>query len=156
MFIVFDIDDTLGDTAHRRHFIIPPGETYADYSVGAPGDAFKPDWDGFFEARVNDAPITPAIRVLNAFVAVGYRVELWTAAREDFRELTREWLARHDVNPDLLTHMRPKGNFAKTTLLKESWIMQDKPDMLFDDHEGICDMARRHGVYACAVGRHNY
>lgn len=156
MFVVFDLDDTLGDTAHRRHLIIPAGQVYAEYNAMVPPGDFQPDWDAFFAARIDDTPMQPAIDLLLALHAAGHRVEIWTAARDDFRDLTIDWLVKYNIPPELLTHMRPADNWVKTTLLKEAWLMTDKPDMLFDDHVGIVAMARSHGVYACAVGDNAY
>jgi hypothetical protein len=156
MFAVFDLDDTLGCTLHRRHLIIPAGQTYADYNATNPPGDFKPDWDAFFAARIDDPPIQVAIDLLLNLYHTGHEVEVWTAAREDFRDLTLEWLELHKIPGSLLTHMRPKNNFVKTTLLKEAWLLEHKPDIIFDDHIGICEMARRHGVYACAVGSNAY
>lgn len=156
MFVVFDLDDTLGATEHRRHFIIPAAQEYAEYNATQPPAGFKPDWDSFFGARLDYPPMQPAIDLQLALHGMGHRVEIWTAAREDFRELTLQWLAKQAIPQHLLTHMRPSNNFTKTTLLKEAWLMADKPDMIFDDHMGIVEMARSHGVYACAVGSNDY
>lgn len=156
MFAVFDLDDTLRNSSHRRHFIIPPGQVYVEYTaINPPGD-FKPDWDAFFAASIDDPPIAAGMDLLKALYHAGHEIEIWTAAREDYRAETLDWLARNGVPDGLLTHMRPRDNYTKTVLLKEAWLLAHKPDIIFDDHIGICQMARRHGVYACAVGDNAY
>lgn len=162
-FAVFDLDDTLGCTKHRRRFIIPPGKDYADYVAPKKGEAdaegFKPDWDAFFEARYDDTPIWPVVELFHALNRTGTHVEIWTAAREDSRDLTRAWLNdKCGIPHTKLRHMRPIEDYRKSVVLKEEWILKApvRPTILFDDHIGVIRMARSHGILGFAVGENEY
>lgn len=160
MLVVFDLDDTLACTKARRHFIIPPGKEYAQYTADQKAEAdasgFRPDWDAFFQARHTDQPIWPTIELLMTLSMAGHEVEIWTAAREDSRLVAEVWLEEHNIPSTYLTRMRQVGDFRPTIELKESWLRESKPHMWFDDHLGVIDMVRKHGVIGCAVGDNNY
>ena len=162
MFVVFDLDDTLACTKHRRPFIIPEGQQYATYAAHknkADANGFKPDWDSFFAARSGDTPLWGAVELFHSLTRNGNHVEIWTAAREDSREVTRSWLREQcGIDQRHLTKMRPIGDYRKAVELKESWLLSasPKPDIFFDDHIGIIRMVRSHGVFGAAVGEHDY
>lgn len=99
------------------------------------------------------------LELFHSLARNGNHVEIWTAAREDNRELTQKWL--HDkcgIARKHLTHMRPVGDRRKTSILKEAWILSAplKPAIFFDDHTGVVDMVRSHGIIGCCVGNNNY
>lgn len=146
MFIVFDLDDTLSDPAHRLHHICTPEAMH---------DA--PDWDSFFAARADDEPIWPILFLFHALHKHGlHRVEVWTASREDHRVLTEEWLHAHGVPKTCLTNMRSVGDMRPAVELKREWVLADKPDLAFDDHVGIVKMMRELGVHTVLVGENDY
>ena len=157
MLVVFDLDDTLADTRHRRHLIIPPGEDYVKYDARHPSGTFKPDWDAFFAARYGDTPIEPAVHLFHALVKAGHDVEIWTAARKSSREITEKWLVdKCAIAPAHLTFMRQAEDWRKSADLKESWVLQKMPALAFDDHKGVCEMMRKHGIYVGCVGDATY
>ena len=162
MFVVFDLDDTLACTKHRRPFIIPEGQEYATYAAHknkADANGFKPDWDSFFAARSEDTPLWGAVELFHSLTRNGNHVEIWTGAREDSRGIALEWLQNKcGINRKHLTRMRPIGDYRKAVELKEAWLLSasPKPDVFFDDHIGIIRMVRSHGVFGAAVGDHDY
>lgn len=148
MMIVFDLDGTLADASHRLHFIDPNGV------VGG-----KRDWDGFFAACGNDAPM-PAILVLCAMVANGHHVEIWTGRSEgpggSNRTITRDWLLEHTdmaVDPRGIRRlrMRAHGDHRHDDKLKAEWLQEVRDEgrevtLVFEDRQRVVDMWRRWGV----------
>jgi AAA domain len=135
-FYVFDLDGTLADCGHRVHHVT--------------GGSNR--WDAFFDACDQDTPIWPVIDTLKNFVILGYdRVEIWSARSESVRDKTEAWLHKHGIDPRLLTHMRPVGDYTKDTLLKKKWLDEARaadvqPTVIFDDRESVVQMWRANGV----------
>lgn len=131
--IVFDLDGTLADVEHRRHLV----------SGG------KRRWDQFFEACVDDPPVTGVILAFRAHQLAGARVEVWSGRSDAVRPQTEDWLARHDLHPDRLL-MRPARDTTPDDELKESWLDQadPAPTVVYDDRDKVVAMWRRRGV-AC-------
>ena len=84
--IIFDIDGTLADCSHRRHFV--EGE--------------KKDWDAFYSEMVNDAPNEPIVFICKAMLDYVYRssttddlrVFIFTGRPAQYEGKTREWLEK--------------------------------------------------------------
>lgn len=147
MLIVFDLDDTLGCTKHRRHHIVPQSDT----------NPFKPDWDSFFNARHADPVIMPMAKTLRTFYVAGFDVEIWTAAREDSRSMAMQWIQKNlDVPASTLTLMRQHKDYRKSADLKSDWMKRYRPDMIFDDNLNVIAAARELGIFACGVGDNAY
>ena len=113
MFIVFDLDSTLADTAHRQH-ILDNGDRKSSET-----------WNAFFDACDQDPPIQPIIDVLHALSVMPFhRVEIWTGRSDRVREKTMTWLHQH-VSSGFLAkasvRMRPEGDHRSDTELKIEW-----------------------------------
>ena len=76
---IFDLDGTLADITHRLHYI----------------QQDKKDWRGFFAACVDDAPILPTIRTLQALHKSGADVWIWSGRSDECKAQTVKWLQRH-------------------------------------------------------------
>lgn len=78
--IIFDLDGTLADCEHRRHFVDatksmehPPyyivkedlSTEIGGYENPITGKKFKPDWKAFFEACDKDRPIDPVVEIID-------------------------------------------------------------------------------------------
>ena len=159
MNIVFDLDGTLAGTDHRLHFI----------------EQQPKDWDSFFGACLEDAPLWPAIFVLEAMLSHDHRIEIWTGRSEGWggsvKEKTRLWLARHMPRVGVVTY--PPNEFFRTTHdrmridlrmrgyedhrndydLKKAWLAEAReqnraPELVFEDRDRVVEMWRSEGV-AC-------
>lgn len=54
--IIFDLDGTLADIRHRRHFVENPNKKYGlDIRLSDDEEKWNPDWDAFHKACVDDA-----------------------------------------------------------------------------------------------------
>lgn len=111
--IIFDLDGTLADCEHRRHFIDPSkrndcyyhslstltqkeGWYYKDVfltSLPPKSKKFIPDWKLFFEPCDKDIPIEPTMRTFSKYW-IGEKpchVEIWSGRCESVREKTLNW-----------------------------------------------------------------
>lgn len=134
MFCIFDLDGTLANIEHRRHHLD------------------RKDWDAFFAACVDDLPNEPVIAALQAHLNALHRVEIWSARSEVVRHETVAWLHRVGIPGGLLVNMRARGDYTPDVALKRSWLHaihpDERPDIVYDDRQGVVDMWREEGI-AC-------
>ena len=134
--VVFDIDGTLANNAHRVHYLEGVG---------------KKDWDSFFALQGADSPYENVVDLLNMYLArLEVHVAILTGRGEEWRGVTEEWLLGNDIDYHSLT-MRPLGDRTDDNILKlnqiQTWQDQGYNVIgLFDDRKRICDAAREHGV----------
>jgi predicted secreted acid phosphatase len=91
--VVFDLDSTLADTRPRRHLCptVNPERTWEDYAQGC----------------ANDLPIAGGIRLLHLLWDAGHSIHILSWRSNSARELTIDWLARHNVVHDKLILRMP-------------------------------------------------
>jgi predicted kinase len=132
MFVVFDLDGTLADGAHRQPLV----------SDG------KKDWRAYFAACPGDKPIAPVVAVMHRHMAAGDRVEIWSARSAEVEAETRAWLIEHGIGAHLLKHMRAVGDHTNDAKLKLSWLAatDPKPDVFYDDRQRVVDAYRSAGM----------
>lgn len=149
MFIVFDLDDTLADTAHREHILEAPH----------PDENTK--WNTFFEACDGDTLIPEIANILNAlaFPPFKNRVEIWTARSASVFPQTRLWLQQNIEAYSAIQaiRMRPEGDYRPDIEIKAEWIKTyGKPDLAFDDRDKVVRWWRSQGVTCCQVRESRY
>ena len=128
---VFDLDNTLADTAHRQHFL----------------QARPKDWDGFFAAAPADPPLADGV-ALAVDSARDCEVVYLTGRPERCRRDTLDWLAAHGL-PDGDLHMRGDADrrparFTKLATLRRLGRSR-AVRFLVDDDDLVCDDAERAG-----------
>ncbi len=175
--IIFDLDGTLADCEHRRHFVdaskIPILMIGEEYN---PEDLWKPDWQSFCEACELDKPIDPVISIWNDQISLGAmgNHQIWSARCESVREKTEKWLHQHLLcfEPHQLK-MRPIGDNTPDGELKERWLdelwpklesptkenmekVYDRPnvDFVFDSDPESIKMWRRRGIFVFNCCQH--
>jgi predicted kinase len=148
-FFIMDFDGTLANIEHRAHYVRDGNR----------------QWDKFFDECDKDLPEKEVIAVLRALCDAGHRVEIWSGRSDAVREKSEDWLDKHvghvlDRNGDnfvpassLLKRMRPHNDFQSDVELKRSWLHEEetKPDMIFDDRQGVVDMWREEGIKCSQV-----
>ena len=82
--IVYDIDGTLADASHRRHFV--GGE--------------KKDWQQFLKASAEDKLVQSAADMWAEHVREGYVIIVMSGRPAWLAETTRLWLAKHGLHPE--------------------------------------------------------
>ncbi len=137
MFFVFDLDGTLADVEHRRHFV----------------NCAKPDWRSFYKSCVTDKPITSVVAALKSHVAAGHRVEIWSGRSDEVRAETLDWLSDNGIEPNLLTHMRRANDYLPDDELKRNWLhaCDACPDAVYDDRNKVVAMWREEGIQCFQV-----
>ena len=139
---IFDLDGTLADLTHRRHFV--------DKKVG------RKDWDAFHAACVDDAPIWPVIHTMRTLQAAGAECWVVSGRSDAVYDQTVDWVTRHDCAPSRLL-MRKAGDYTPDDVLKESWLRSwPSADVarivaVFDDRDRVVAMWRRHGIQCFQV-----
>jgi len=151
--IIFDLDGTLADCEHRRHFVDPlaprPGgedyqlsryspelniEYFHKYGNGKAGFFYRdthkrwqPDWKSFYEACDNDEPILPTLGILNRLLYTEKKVEIWSGRSECVREKTEKWLVKNSIFSSKYSFeikMRPIGDTTPDDEMKERWLRE--------------------------------
>jgi len=140
--LIFDMDGTLADVAHRRHHV----------------EARPKNWAAFNAAMHKDEPNTPIIEVARIFADAGWHILICTGREERYRAVTEEWLARHAVPYERL-YMRPTGDYrpdhvVKMEILGEIRAQGFDPHISVDDRSSVVAMWREAGLTClqCAEG----
>lgn len=172
--IIFDLDGTLADCEHRRHFVVKPKqpECTCDPQIYGydepPCDIhdwidWKPDWKSFYEACDKDPPIQPVIDIWNQQISLGMMDvhQIWSGRCESVRDKTEKWLDKHLLcfNPKNLK-MRLIGDSTPDDVLKEQWLDEaindgKTIDFVFDDSETCCNMWKRRGIFVFNCCQHD-
>ncbi len=175
--IIFDLDGTLADCEHRRHFVDRDKNldlriySEKDNIVHKVGDStlfkWQPDWRSFYEACDKDTPINP---VKEFFTNILYypcnrHVEIWSGRCESVREKTIKWLLKEIFDDDegvkyidRMLKMRPMDDNTPDDKLKERWldeaIVDGKTiDFVVDDRPKVVRMWRRRGIFVFDVNQ---
>lgn len=137
---IFDLDGTLADITHRLHYIT----------------GVEKDWDAFFAACEDDAPIGPTMMLLDSILANGLGVEIWTGRSSAVREQTERWLNKHGVY-GVKVVMREEGDHRHDTVIKKEWldalpgICRAKIAAVFEDRASVVKMWRDSGLVCYQV-----
>jgi hypothetical protein len=144
--IIIDIDGTLANCDHRRHFV--------DHSRGSQ------DWNSFYKFMDKDSVNKWCSEILEAFRLLHYK-EIFVSGRpENYRDVTMEWLGRNNLISGFETLlMRKAGDFREDSLVKEEIYYADiQPfySVLFaiDDRLQVVKTWRKLGIIClhCADG----
>lgn len=87
--VLVDLDSTLADTSHRHHLVLA-GE-----------DRDRTDWVAYSMACADDVPIAGTHQLVR-LLAADHRIAIVSSRDEKARQLTEQWLERHDVPYDEL------------------------------------------------------
>ena|ERR1700728_1405229 len=132
MSIIVDIDGTIADNSHRQHIL----------------DTEPKNWDEFFLGCYDDEPIQPVIDVVQA-LSVYHEILIVTGRSEKYRELTKLWLKKHEIDY-LKLYMRPEGDYRPDHEMKEEILKKIRlhfdPTLAIDDRQSVVDMWRRNGL----------
>lgn len=156
--VVFDLDGTLCDVSHRRHFV-----------------AKKPkNWSAFFAGLVDDPPVENVVNLCQHFIHQScngksrVRVVFCSGRGEEYRAETEEWLNEHVWSfgdgtlrwrPRLDLRMRPAKDNRPDDIIKKEMLDQLRAEghdiwFVVDDRQRVVNMWRANGVTVlqCAPG----
>jgi len=137
--IVFDIDGTLANTEHRKHWV-----------------ASKPkNWPAWNAGMANDTPHTDIVELLDMFAARGDRIVLCSGRGEETRGVTTEWFRQHGIDFNAL-YMRAEKDYRKDSIVKVELLDQIRSDfgepwLWFDDRSSVVQIIRAQGVRVLQV-----
>ena len=133
--ILFDVDGTIADCSHRRHLV-----------------RNKPkNWPAFFKAQINDTPIEPVCTILRELYKEGkYEIVIFSARPDSYKDLTKEWLAKHNIDYHHL-YMREAKDSRDDSITKLEMLTKLRQDGLepiavFDDRPKVVRMWREQGI----------
>ena len=134
--MIFDLDGVLANADHRQHLLQPKG-------------GGRKDWKTFFSRAGDDAIFEEVARLTNLLNPVLNRV-LLTARPTTIKDITVEWLERHDLAWDLLV-MRPQGEFSPSPVAKRHAVNELRAYgfellLAFDDDRRNVDMFHDEGI----------
>ena len=141
---VFDIDGTLADLTHRRHYV-----------------RTKPkNWGAFEKAIPMDDPIPFVVKYLLDLHDEGKTIILASGRGEQSRDNTTQWLDRWTL-PYTRLYMRAFKDYRADDIIKEELLDQMisdgyTPDIVFDDRDRVVDMWRRRGIKTIQVAEGNF
>lgn len=142
--VIFDIDGTLANCNHRRHFV--------------DGTHDKKDFDAFYDAMALDTINYKIHQMCNMYYMNDWHVIICTGRPEKYREITEKWLKSYGVfYKELL--MRPDElRYSPDYLIKEDMLatirLEREVHFCVDDRKQVVDMYRRNGclVLQCDTG----
>lgn len=131
--VIFDIDGTLADCEHRRHFIAQPPKK----------------WKQYFAAMLHDTPMLPQIKLAHAFAECGYEIVYLTGRPERYRDDTAAWMQQHKLPIGKLlmrqeSDKSPAPDFKRRVLQHE--IGLDRIRMVVDDDPRVLGMLVLAGI----------
>ncbi|WP_156725128.1 phosphatase domain-containing protein [Streptomyces apocyni] len=128
---VFDLDNTLADTAHRQRYL----------------ERRPRDWSAFFAAAPHDPPLRQGVELVLSS-AEECEVQYLTGRPERCRADTVEWLERHGLPPGRVwmrrNDDRRPARHTKLAILRRL-ARGRQVRILVDDDELVCDEAERAG-----------
>lgn len=144
--IIVDIDGTLSDPSHRKHFI----------------EKDPKDWKGFLSSEeiLKDGLHKWCSVLIDMLWDKDVKIILLTGRSGDpvTREATKKWLNDYGVNWDALI-MRPENDYRSDTIIKQELYekhIKDKYNILFalEDRKQVAHMWRCCGITClhCAEG----
>lgn len=136
--VIFDLDGTVTDCEHRKHFI----------------DGKIKNWDAFYAALEADSikeEIASIWRMLSANSE--YKIYVLTGRPKAYKDKTDEWLLRHELYYTDI-YMRDDGDFTADDVLKKAWITSigvSNVAMAFEDRDRVVKMYRDLGITCLQV-----
>lgn len=142
MDVIFDIDGTLADCTHRRHYVV----------------SHPKNWKAFFATVEHDTLIKPVAQLLRALLSSGHKVICCSGRPEDIRNATEQWLYSHGLFPHRL-YMRKTDDYRPDDIIKAE-LLEDiradgfNPILAVEDRSRIVKVWRYHGLTClqCAEG----
>ena len=132
--IIFDVDGTLMDIEHRKHFVQD-----------------KPkNWKQFMIEMKNDTPRKEIFAIAHEAKANGHRIIVSSGRNERDRELTTSQLASEGLVPDIFL-MRADDDFRSDDLVKKDLLNEMiergfNPILAIDDRNQVVEMWRANDI----------
>jgi len=144
MDIIFDVDGTLMDIEHRRHFVTQRPK----------------DFNAFRAATKDDTPKHEIFAIAKAMKAAGHRIIISSGRNKSQMDITVEQISSQGLSFDAI-FMRSNNDFRPDFEVKEGMLVKMTgqgfdPIMAFDDRQQVVDMWRRHGITVMQVAEGDF
>ncbi len=141
--VLVDMDGTLADCEHRRHYV---------------RSTRTKNWPAFFAACDQDPPMPHVREWVNA-LAEDHCICIVSGRPTDLCGIkTEEWLARHGVRYDHL-FMRDRGDSRPDTQIKGEILDRlpaEQVALVIDDRQSVVDMWRQRGLRVIQVAEGDF
>lgn len=133
--IIFDIDGTIANVEHRRHFV----------------NGGNKDWKSFRAETVNDTPNQWVVDIAKRHIAAGDEVAFFSARNESEREITEQQINEWVGGGHKGVFLRPNDSFEPDEIFKADLAdrfekMGGKIDLVFDDRNKVVQMWKDRGT----------
>ena len=137
--VIFDVDGTIADVEHRRHFV--NGNN---------------DWDSFRKETVNDTPVQWVCDIAKRHIAQGDEVAFFSARNESEREITEKQISEWIGDGHNGVFLRPNGDYRPDEVFKSELADRFEKigghiDLVYDDRNKVVDMWRQRGTTVVQV-----
>lgn len=147
MDVIFDIDGTLANIEHRRHWV-----------------SSKPkNWSAFNAAMSADVPNFEIVWMLKSFYTSGATIIVASGRSEDDRQVTETWLDNQAGIKNMYKklYMRASKDYRPDNIVKSEILDQMRcdgfePIMAVDDRQQVVDMWRNRGLRCLQVAPGNF
>ena len=142
--VIFDIDGTLADCDHRRHFVTGK----------------KKDFNAFYDEMGNDTVKEEIRGLCNMYFLNTWHIVICTGRPESYRAITEKWLKDHGVFYNEL-RMRPDDRRHNPDYeVKQSMLDDIKRirgvHIAVDDRDQVVKMWRRNGITCMQVAEGDF
>ena len=142
--IIFDMDGTLADITHRRHYV----------------ESKPKNWDAFYRAMINDKPVEAVSMVAQLLKAAGHRIIIATGRPRRYNIPTLRFLQDNDISYDAV-YLRGDTDYRPDTVVKEQMLhkMRDNgynPTIAFDDRKSVVEMWRLNDLFVFQVAEGDF
>jgi phosphoglycolate phosphatase-like HAD superfamily hydrolase len=137
--IVFDIDGTLADIKHRKHWVTTHPKNWAAFNASMDRDEVHGDirW------------------LLTVLHRQGNTIILCSGRGEETREVSEKWLTAHSISWSAF-YMRKSKDYRKDSIVKVELLQEirktwGEPYLWFDDRDQVVEAIRAQGVRVLQV-----
>jgi len=139
-YCIFDIDGTIADCEHRRHFV----------------ETTPKDWKGFFSHMSEDPVRKEVAKLAIDYYNNGHQILYVSARPEDYRDVTLEWLANNNLSFGWTLIMRKSGDKRPDTEVKQEiydrYLKKYPIEVVVDDRPVVIKMWEGNGLKVIDVG----
>ena len=137
--VIFDVDGTIADVEHRRHFV--NGNN---------------DWDSFRKETVNDTPVQWVCDIAKRHISQGDEVAFFSARNESERDISERQISEWIGDGHKGVFLRPDGDYRcdaefKSELADRFEDIGGQIDLVYDDRNKVVDMWRQRGTTVVQV-----
>lgn len=158
--IIVDLDGTISDYTHRKHWIPTPAGSKRTDIIGS--NDIDRHWERFHTEAINDKPITEIVSILKwmRIASPNNAILLATGRSDKHRSITRDWISLHRVPYNHL-YMRKHGDWRRDIEVKLDMYkkhIEPNYNVLFalEDRDSVCELWRGLGIRTLQVCKGEY